>query len=219
LITGEIFSATYSINEYFNLKKINDEVLLENKNLREALINKNNYDLNDRSNFIFKAFLAKIVKNSTKSSRNYLIINKGKKDSIREEMGVISSKGIIGIVSSVSENYSSVISVLNRDLQINAKFKKNNTFGSLNWDGVNSNKLRLNDIYIINDVNIGDTIVTSGMSAYFPEGILIGIVSDYKIILGKGYYEIEIELNNKVGNETNVYVLKNKFQKEIKSLE
>jgi len=134
-------------------------------------------------------------------------------------MGIISSKGIIGIVNSVSENYSSAISILNKDLQINAKFKKNNAFGSLNWDGINSNKVKLNDIALINNVNIGDTIVTGGMSTYFPEGILIGVVIDYKIVLEKGYYEIKIELNNKVGNETNVYVLKNKFQNEIKNLE
>ncbi|MDG2371019.1 MAG: rod shape-determining protein MreC [Flavobacteriaceae bacterium] len=218
-ITGEIFNSRTSISEYFNLKKINDEVLLENKNLKEALINKNNYGLNGESSVKFEAFLAKIVKNSIKSSRNYLIINKGKKDSIKEEMGIISSKGIIGIVNSVSENYSSVISILNIDLQINAKFKKNNAFGSLNWDGINSNKMNLNDISIINDVNIGDTIVTGGMSTYFPEGIPIGVVSDYNIFLDKGYYEVKIELNNKVGNETNVYVLKNKSQKEIINLE
>ena len=164
-------------------------------------------------------FQAKVIKNSIKSSRNYLIVNKGTKDSITREMGVISSKGIIGIIYKVSKNYSSVISILNRDLQINAKFKKNNAFGSLNWNGINTNKVKLSDIPVINDVKIGDSIVTGGMSTYFPDGILIGVVSDYEIDLGRGYYEIDVELNNIIGNEINVFILKNKYQAKIKSLE
>ena len=115
------------------------------------------------------------------------------------------------MIVKVSENYSSVISILNRDLQINAKFKKNNAFGSLNWNGINTNKVKLSDIPVINDVKIGDSIVTGGMSTYFPDGILIGVVSDYEIDLGRGYYEIDVELNNIIGNEINVFILKNKY--------
>ena len=218
-LTGRIYDIKHSVDEYFNLKKINNELLIENKKLLKREINKNENKLFNKSNIPFDVFQAKVIKNSIKSSRNYLIVNKGTKDSISREMGVISSKGIIGIIYKVSKNYSSVISILNRDLQINAKFKKNNAFGSLNWNGVNPNKIQLNDIPVINDVSIGDSIVTGGMSTYFPEGIMIGRVSDYNIIYGTGYYKIDVELNNIVGNLINVYVLKNKYQKEINSLE
>ena len=218
-LTGGIFNIKHSVNEYFNLKKINNELLIENKKLLKREINKNENKLFNKSNIPFDVFQAKVIKNSIKSSRNYLIVNKGAKDSITREMGVISSKGIIGIIYKVSENYSSVISILNRDLQINAKFKKNNAFGSLNWNGINTNKVKLSDIPVINDVKIGDSIVTGGMSTYFPDGILIGVVSDYEIDLGRGYYEIDVELNNIIGNEINVFILKNKYQAKIKSLE
>ena len=218
-LTGTIFNIKHSVNEYFNLKKINTELLIENKKLLKYEINKNENKLFNKSNIPFDVFQAKVVKNSIKTSRNYLIVNKGIKDSITREMGVISSKGIIGIIYKVSENYSSVISILNRDLQINAKFKKNNAFGSLNWNGVNTNKVKLSDIPVINEVKIGDSIVTGGMSTYFPEGILIGVVSGYKVDLARGYYEIEVELNNIIGNEINVFILKNKYQAKIKSLE
>ena len=216
---GKIFNISFTINEYFNLKKINNELLIENEKLKQVHLNRFNNNLDFQKKIAFKVYHGKVIKNSIKSSRNYLIINKGKKDSIQTEMGVISSSGIVGIINSISKNYSSAISILNKDLQINAKFKKNNAFGSLNWNGVNPNKIQLNDIPVINDVSIGDSIVTGGMSTYFPEGIMIGRVSDYNIIYGTGYYKIDVELNNIVGNLINVYVLKNKYQKEINSLE
>ena len=218
-MSGSIINITHSINSYFNLNKVNNELLIENKKLLEYEINRNENKLFNNSNIPFEVFHAKVIKNSIKSSRNYLIINKGSKDSIIREMGVISSQGIIGIINNVADNYSSVISILNRDLRINAKFKKNNAFGSLNWNSINTNTVTLNDIPIINSVRIGDSIVTGGMSTYFPEGILIGVVSNYESNLGNGYYEIDVKLNNIVGNELNVYILKNKSKIKIKSLE
>ena len=217
-ISGNIHGISAMFNRYFNLKKINEELLAENKKLIELRVNKKNIqDVELKT--IYNVYDAEVVKNSIKSSRNYLIINKGSKDSIQKEMGVISSKGIIGVVSSVSENYSSVVSILNIDLNINAKFKKNNAFGSLNWNGTNTNKVTLNNIPIINKVEMGDSILTGGMSTYFPEGIFIGLVSGYKIIQDNGYYEIDVTLNNRVANEINVFVIRNIHQKEIKSLE
>ena len=215
--TGRLFNISASFKEYLNLKKTNEALFYENKKLIEKKINSKEH-LNE-FNDLYHVFNGKIVKNSIKSSKNYLIINKGKKDSIYKEMGVISSRGIIGVISSVSKNYSSVISVLNTDLQINAKFKKNNAFGSLNWDGKKINQLKLYDIPVINDVRIGDTIVTGGMSTYFPDGIFIGLVSNYSFIAGKGYYNIDVELNNSIGNEVNVYIINNLNQLEIKNLE
>ena len=217
-LSGRIFNSTSLIKEYFILRNINNELLIENKNLLKHQINLDIKQFN-RTNIPFGVFHAKIIKNSIKSSRNYLIINKGRKDSVKKEMGVISSKGIIGVINNVSDDYSSVISILNRDLIINAKFKKNNAFGSLNWNGINSNEIELNDIPIINDVEIGDSIVTGGMSTYFPEGILIGVVSEYNSDSGNGYYKIDVKLNNRIGNELNVYILNNESKEKIKSLE
>ena len=216
---GRVSNFSFTINEYFNLKKINDKILKENKTLKNLQINRSNFKIEDTKDFQFEVFSAKIIKNSLKSSRNYLIVNKGIKDSIEAEMGVISSNGVIGIVNTVSENYSSVISILNTDLKLNAKFKKNNAFGSLSWNSINPSIIQFNDISVINKISIGDSIVTGGMSTYFPEGILIGKIIRYKSYDGKGYYEIDVELNNKIGKEINVYILKNNHQKEINNLE
>ena len=218
-LTGSTYNITKSINDYFNLKEINNNLLIENKILLKNQINGNKKISYNKSKIPYEVIEASIIKNSTKSSRNYLITNKGEKDGIKMEMGVISIKGIVGVINNASENYSSIISILNKDLQINAKFKKNNAFGSLNWDGLNPNIINLNDISEINEVKIGDSIVTGGMSTYFPEGILIGIVKDFKLYPEMGYYQIKVSLNNIVGNEFNVFIIKNNSQDKIKSLE
>ncbi|MBN09720.1 MAG: rod shape-determining protein MreC [Flavobacteriaceae bacterium] len=219
-ISGIVYKSQNSINQYFKLRKENEKLLQENKSLKEFMINALKTNPNQVNKILnFKLRPAKIIKNSSKSFRNYIIIDKGKKDSINLDMGVISSNGIVGITNSVSENYSSVISILNKDLKINAKFKKNNAFGSLNWNGLNPKILQLYDISNINQILLGDTIVTGGMSTYFPEGILIGSVNNFKKTKGSGYYYIDVELFNSVAQTMNVYIIENYNQHEIKSLE
>tara|TARA_B100001057_G_scaffold287119_1_gene287251 strand:+ start:51 stop:467 length:417 start_codon:yes stop_codon:yes gene_type:complete len=135
---------------------------------------------------------------------------------VEKEMGVIGSKGIIGIVNETTDRFSSVLSILHKDIKINAKHKKSNAFGSLFWEGNAPDKLKLSDISIINKINIGDTIVTGGMSAYFPEGIIIGNVIEIEND-GK-YYLLNVKLINNMTNLDNVYILKNRNKSEIKSL-
>ena len=86
-------------------------------------------------NFAFQVLGARIIKNNYQSARNYLIIDQGYLDGVKKEMGVISSDGIIGIVNQITANFSSVISILHRDIKINASFKKNGAYGSLSWQG------------------------------------------------------------------------------------
>ena len=131
-------------------------------------------------------------------------------------MGVIDSKGIIGIVNQTTENFSSVLSILHKDIKINAKHKKSNAFGSLFWEGNAIDKVTLSDISTINQIDIEDTIVTGGMSAYFPEGIPIGKVVE--IEKDGNYYSINVKLFNNMTNVDNVYFLKNKHKAEIESL-
>ena len=150
-----------------------------------------------------------MIKNDISSSRNIIIINKGSSDMVEKEMGVIGSKGIIGIVNQTTEKFSSVLSILHKDIKINAKHKKTNAFGSLFWEGIAPNEVTLSDVSIINKIDIGDTIVTGGMSTYFPEGIPIGKVIE---IENDGiYYSINVKLINNMTNLDNVYFLKNKI--------
>ena len=219
-LSGKVFYLNSLWREYFSLKKQNEALILENKKLKEIILNKESiHHISDKENFKYEIINATIIKNNIKSSRNFIILNKGKNDGVKVEMGVISSNGIVGIVKSVSENYSNVISILNRDLSINAKHKISNAFGSLNWNGVNPERIQLYDIASVNSLNIGDTIITGGMSTYFPRDILIGTIADYEIIKENGYYNIEIDLSNSIGNLNSVYIIDNKHKDEIKGIE
>tara|TARA_B110000003_G_scaffold214007_1_gene213114 strand:- start:301 stop:1095 length:795 start_codon:yes stop_codon:yes gene_type:complete len=219
-LSGKLFQLNSLFKEYISLVEKNEALFEENKKLKEIILNKKTFKYSSNTeNNKYEIINAKIIKNDIKSSRNFIILNKGKKDGVKKEMGVISPKGIVGIVNSVSEHYSNVISVLNRDLSINAKHKKSNAFGSLNWNGVNPERLQLLDIASINILNVGDTIITGGMSTYFPEDILIGRIIDYAITKENGYYDIEIELSNNIGNLNKVYIIDNKHKDEIKGFE
>jgi rod shape-determining protein MreC len=134
-------------------------------------------------------------------------------------MGVTSSEGIIGIVNEISENYSSVMSVLNINSKINAKIKRTSHFGSLEWEGLNKEILLLKDIPKTAIINIGDSIVSGGMSAIFPENIKIGLISKIEFDENlDNYLRLEIKLHNDMSSIRNVYLISSNFKEEIKQL-
>jgi len=162
---------------------------------------------------------AKVINNSFYKSRNILTINKGAKKDIAIDMGVISSKGLVGIVKNTSSKYATVQSILNTNSQINSKLKKSNHFGSLVWNTNNPNIVQLIDIPRLAPINEGDTIVTGGKSTIFPEGILIGTINDFKLNEDKNSYTLNIKLFNDMTNLEHVYIIKNNDAEEIISLE
>jgi len=206
IISSNFYKPFYNLKSYLQLRELNEKLMEENILLKKANLNKkfdskydNNYDL----------ILAKVIKNSTKLSRNNLIINRGKKNGIKRDMGVISKDGIIGIINETSKNYSSVISILNKDLKINAKHNKSNAYGSLEWNQNDPTVVELNDISIDNEIFIGDTISTGGMSFYFPNNIPIGEINSIKISENNGFYNLKVKLFQKMNNINYVYVIEN----------
>ena len=205
-----------SINSYFNLKRENEKLINENLQLKK-MESKNRFtQINeDTLNSINSA---KVIVNSINKSKNIIIIDKGKLDSINLEMGVISSKGVVGIVKSVTNNYASIISLLNTDLKLNAILKNSSTIGSVTWDGLNTRILKLNDIPLSSSLKVGDTVVTGGMSFYFPKGVPIGRIINYDNNSLEGYYEIDIEAFNDFSSLSNLYILNRTDNNEIQSL-
>ena len=205
-----------SINSYFNLKRENEKLINENLQLKK-MESKNRFtQINeDTLNSINSA---KVIVNSINKSKNIIIIDKGKLDSINLEMGVISSKGVVGIVKSVTNNYASIISLLNTDLKLNAILKNSSTIGSVTWDGLNAKILKLNDIPLSSTIKVGDTVVTGGMSFYFPKGIPIGKIINYDNSSLEGYYEIDVEIFNDFSSLSNLYILNRTDNNEIQSL-
>jgi rod shape-determining protein MreC len=239
-ITNYTFDKFSFFNEYFELKKINSSLIDENLFLKSRLEKvSNNNNIDSLKNVIFKYKNAKVISNNLSSFKNHLIINKGINDGLKNEMGIINSTGIVGIINRTSKNYSSVMSILNIETKINAKVKRTSHFGTLEWDGLSNNYLLLNDIPETADIKVGDSIITGGMSLIFPEGINVGVVSEvinknkYNDSLlrlntnnGKyldfefreNYLNIEVKLHTNMNNLNNVYVIESLNREEFKNI-
>jgi rod shape-determining protein MreC len=224
-IVGSFNSKFNGISTYLDLKNKNEELLKQNTNLLNKSIS--NYISNirvfdEKHDSIYSQQYSytsgKVIQNYVYNKHNYLTIDKGKKNGVVPECGVICPKGIVGIVSKSSDNFSNVISVLNIDLSISAKIKKNNYFGSLNWDGENIKYAKLKEIPFHVDLEIGDTIITSGYSLIFPENILIGTISNFDKIKGGDFYDITVKLSTDFNNINNIYIINNLKKTEILNL-
>lgn len=231
-------------NEYFKLKELNYKLSEENlvlKNQLEKINEISNLDSLTNENFLYKN--ARVISNNLSSFKNRIIVNKGIRDGIKNEMGVVSSDGIVGIIDNTTKRYSSIMSILNIEMKINAKVKRTEHFGTLEWDGFDTRHLTLNDISETAKIKVGDSIITGGMSLIFPEGINIGTVSkiinqnethsntkdsafninikdDSIIDLNnrENYLNIEVKLHNDMSNLNNVYIIESFNKKEFQKL-
>ena len=223
-ITGGIYSIKSSITDYFNLREKNKILINENTRIRKQLESYKSKVVNqniDTSSILSKYYFvsAKVINNSFSKTKNKLTINKGKRDSIQLDMGVITSKGIVGIIDNLSNKYATIQSILNTNSQINAKLKNAKHFGSLVWNAEDPNVIQLIDIPRLAPVKTGDTIVTGGRSTIFPEGILIGTVIDFELTEDENSQNLNIQLFNDMTNLEHVYIIDNIDTQEIINLE
>ncbi len=222
-LSGGVYNTSNNISDYFDLKEQNKILQEENNRLKSILFNKEaalDSAYVDSSSFSrkYKFTPAQVIKNSYTQNNNLLTINRGSKDSIKQDLGVITSKGILGIIENTNNDYATVLSVLNTTSRISAQLKKTNHFGSLAWNGLSEKYVQLTEIPEIAPVAKGDTIVTSGRSDIFPKGIPIGTVKDFKLDGAENYYEIEVALFNDMTNIEHVHIIENKDAEIIKTL-
>lgn len=222
-LTGGVYQQVSNVNEYFGLRKENQELSHENARLKSILFNQKDSTLipNVNSRNIEKAeiIVSKVIHNSYSVHENYLTLNSGSKDGVKTDMGVINSAGIIGIIDKTSTNYSTVVSILNVQSKINAKIKKSNHFGSLVWNGKSTGYVQLIDVPRLASVRKGDTIVTGGQSIIFPENIGIGTIQKIYTDNITNYYTLDIKLFNDMTNLGYVYIIKTKDREEVMKLE
>ena len=226
-LTGGIYEGASGISDYFDLDDQNKILVEENNQLRSQVFNSSDSTAVGRSsidsvsyNGRYTVQSAKIINNNYSSSKNYLTLNKGEKDAIKEDLGVITSKGIVGIIDNTSNGYARVLSILNTKSRINAQLKASNHIGSLEWDGKSHvNTVQLTDVSKFAPVKIGDTIITGGESTIFPKGIPIGIIESFVLDISGDTYTIQVTLFNDMTNLSHVYIIENLDSEEIKLLE
>lgn len=220
-LTGNILETSNNVSTYFGLDSENQKLMDENKRLRDLLFNAGETDsiVRDSTQRTYTVTTGRVIKNSFSEPRNYITINKGEKDSVQGDMGVITSKGILGIIENTSNHFSTVQSILNEKSNINAKIKNTDHFGSLVWDMKRYDVVQLIDIPRLVKLTVGDTIVTGGMSSIFPEGIPVGTIRKFDLNSSNSFYSIDVALFNDMTNIKNVYIVNNEYREEIKELE
>ena len=225
-VTGIFYSTLSNSMEYLSLKSKNQSLQEENTQLKNDL-EKNKLFFSTDISVIdtvkyhqkYTYTEAKIINNNYSKPHNFLTINRGLNEGIIKEMGVINRRGIIGITENVSNNYTRVQSILNKNSNINARLKGNTAyFGTLKWNSIDYNTVQLHDIPRQAPLKIGDTIETGGKSTIFPEGIPIGTVSKINK-RNTSNSKINVTLFNDMSNLENVYVVKNLHKQEIQLLE
>lgn len=223
-VSGYFHEQVHFINEYFNLKETNKQLINENRRLRNELakLKQSKNLVPQKDKFLDKSspytyIAAQIVNNSTNKQFNYITINKGRTDSVYPEMGVVSENGAVGIVKGVSKHFAIVIPVLNRNFQLSAAIKKNNYYGSISWNGEDYRFVSLNDVPYHVPIAKGDTVITSGYSAIFPKGITVGYIDSYN--KGGNFYNIRVRLATNFKNLAYVYIIRNKYRQERKEIE
>lgn len=226
-ISGNLYATINAISQYFNLIHVNEELAQENKKLRNKL-SESHLSLRAELNSLidttaymqqYSYIAAKVINNDLKHSKNYITLNKGQKHGIKPDMAVIGSQGVVGIVKDVSNHFCTVISVLNTNYKISAKFKKNNYFGSLYWDGKDPYLVKLSEIPYHVDVQKGDTIETTSFSMIYPSGIPIGKVVEYTVSKEENFFDITVELATNFHNLEYVYIVNNLLKEEQQKLE
>lgn len=225
-ISGGIYDRVNNFKEFFLLKKENQRLSEENAYLRNLLAMENKDSVSTdvlvldslKYNQKYSYTAAKVINNNYRKNNNYLTIDRGSNSGVEPDLGVINSKGIVGITKSVSNNYATVLSILNVNSRINAKLLNSDYFGSLSWDNEDYNVVQLQDLPVQASIYVGDTIVTGGKSTIFPEGIPIGTIRDFKT-LNNRYEYINIGLFNDMSSIGYVQVIKNFDKLEIQNLE
>jgi rod shape-determining protein MreC len=229
-LAGRANQASDNVGDYFGLKQVNTELAQENARLRQLLLQKPSPPLDSMEVFAIEADStdslqyilrsAEIIDNSTRQSHNFFMINKGSNDGILPGMGVVNQRGIVGKIRSVSKNFSIGISLLNPQNQVSAKHKNSGRFATIQWDGDSRDPRHIQLLYITREVNInvGDSILTSGFSTLYPKDLLIGTVASVEPDKNQRDLKIDVALSVDFGKLAYVYVIENAHRQEIDSL-
>lgn len=221
--SGVLLDRTARVREIATLSQVADSLARENARLYTRLYNQLALAPPDAATdsllAAFELLPARIIKNSVNQPNNNLTLDRGALDSIAPGMGVMLPDGVLGIVQSTSPRFCRVMSVLNTRTYVSALVRRNGALGTLNWDGRDPGVLILEEVPKHVDIQMGDTVVTSGHSAIFPADIPIGVVKSYHVPSGGNSFHIEVRIFSDLARINRAYILRNRYWEEIRALE
>ena len=232
-VMGWIYNTSNNVTSFVHLKKSNQLLLEQNATLESELYllrsTLNDLVSSDSSNVVafandsiaqsqFSFIPSEVVNMSFSGPNNFITINRGSIDGIKPDMGVISQRGVVGVVSNVSTNFSLVIPIINPLFRLSAKLKNSDNYGSLSWNGKNLNEAQLGELPKHEVYNNGDTVVTS-FSRIFPKQLIIGFVSRIGESKDDNFNTFEVELATDFKSLQNVLIISDMYYEEQKALE
>ncbi|MGP1362769.1 MAG: rod shape-determining protein MreC [Bacteroides sp.] len=174
-----------ALTSYLSLREQNEHLVTENIALRNELaqrrlavdvLHQKQWDSVGANQYHYIG--ARVVSNTVVKQHNYFVLDVGKDSQVKNQMPVLAGGAVAGIVLATSQSFSVAISLLNTDLRLSAKLQRTGYYGSLWWDGVDCTTALLLDIPHHVDVQLGDTIVTTGYSNIFPQDLFVGVVEN-----------------------------------------
>jgi len=227
-VSAAVYNAFNKVTSYFHLRDINESLQQRNATLEMELIELRNQmaelellapdSLRQPALAQYTFVMAQVISNSIAQPNNYITINRGHMDGIRPEMGVIDQNGVVGIVNVVGPHASRVISLLNPHIRLSCKLRNSNFYGSLVWDGKSPQYAVLEELPKHVKYKTGDTIVTSGYSAVFPPGIIVGTVQGATRGTTDSFVSLRIKLTTNFSQLSSVRVITNSMQEQIDAL-
>lgn len=230
-VSSKVYSTSASLTAYFNLKEINEDLHRRNADLEMEILKlrqtlssyrEKEFDSTNPSDSSLSRYsyvIAQVINNSVNKSHNYITLNKGELDGIKPEMGVVDQNGVVGIVNLTGPHSARVISLLNPNLRLSCKVKGHNHVGSLVWEGGDYTTAILEELPKHAEFNIGDTIITSGYSTVFPEGVPVGVVEKGMRDHDENFYTLKVKLFTDFPTLSIVRVIGDSIKEEIDALE
>ncbi len=227
-VSAAVYKAFNGVTSYFHLRDINESLQERNAALEMELIELRNQmselellspdSLHQPALQQYTFVMAQVISNSIAQPNNYITINRGHMDGIRPEMGVIDQNGVVGIVNVVGPHASRVISLLNPHVRLSCKLRSSNFYGSLVWDGKSPQYAVLEELPKHVKYHTGDTIVTSGYSAVFPPGIIVGTIQGIARGTTDSFVSLRIKLTTNFSQLSSVRVITNSMKEQIDAL-
>ncbi|SJZ80465.1 rod shape-determining protein MreC [Sediminibacterium ginsengisoli] len=228
-ITGRIDKRYSHLRSYFSLQETNRQLAAENARLRNLLITDFKAPDSNRLSFIdtlvrdslgrFRKFTylpAEVIGNTFTLQTNFITIERGSLQGVKKGMAVVSPQGIAGVVVETTENISRAMSLLHRNSKVSAMLKKDNTAGSIEWDGSDPAYLVLKNVSKSAKVAKGDTVLTSNYSANFPPSLMIGTVTEIAADPSSNYYTLKVKTATNFFNIRYVNLVENvRFAEQV----
>ena len=227
-VSAAVYKAFNGVTSYFHLRDINESLQERNAALEMELIELREHmtdlsllspdSLRQPALKQYTFVMAQVIGNSISQPNNYITINRGYKDGVKPEMGVIDQNGVVGIVNVVGPHAARVISLLNPHIRLSCKLRNTGFFGSMVWDGKNPQYAVLEELPKHLTYHKGDTIVTSGYSAVFPEGIIVGTVVGLARGMSDSFVSLRVKLTTNFSQLSSVRVITNSMKEQIDAL-